>query len=214
MSSPQPTQPLPPLAPSSAQIQSGFSYISWLYPQIGGQFCPGTLLPGEQGLKGFERKTGWDIKAGKGTKGATLTLKDLPPVKGTITMRLLTANDLADYDSFVANVLSTDNEDQQAEGLSYFYPGHMGIGLTTIVIEGWKLQPMRGGVLHLVIDVIEWSQPPATSIVSTVVSTGRENSTVLGPAGTSQNQPSTEHQRDEAEIAAIYPLAYPGAPAP
>jgi hypothetical protein len=73
---------------------------------------------------------------------------------------------------------------------------------------------MRGGVLHLVIDVIEWSQPPATSIVSTVVSTGRENSTVLGPAGTSQNQPSTQQQRDQAEIAALIPQAFPGAPAP
>ena len=222
MSSPQPTTPLPPLAQAGAKIQAGNSWNAWLWPQIGGAFCPGTLLPGEQGLKGFERKTGWDVKAGKGTKGATLTLKDQPPVKGTITMRLLTANDMADHDAFVSQVLSIDNATQQASGLSYSYPGHRGIGLNTIVIEGWKLQPMKGGVHHLVIDVLEWSQPPDTSVVSTV--TFSSDDIDLPPNVTDQGggvfrfapvtPPDPALASRQAQIAALTPQAFPGTPAP
>jgi hypothetical protein len=215
LSSPQPTQPLPPLSRFIAPIQAGNPWTAWLWPRIAGQFCPGTLLAGEAGLRGFERKTGWDVKAGKGTKGATLTLKDQPPVKGTITMRLIGSADFAAYDAFAASVLSTDDASQQATGLSYFYPGHAGIGLSTIVIEGWKLQPQKGGIYHLVIDVLEWSPPPDTSVVSTVEGTApnlADNVTEVGPGVFRFAPKNAEFAAEEAQIAALTPQAFPSSP--
>jgi len=48
-------------------------------------FGKDTRTPGRCKVEGFSRNADYDIKEGKGTKGATETLKGLPPAKGTIT---------------------------------------------------------------------------------------------------------------------------------
>jgi hypothetical protein len=189
VSSPQPTL-LPPLTTVSVGYDVGQN--PWLAPKLSGVSLPGTIVvPG--GLQGFKRQTGWDIQAGKGTAGAQLILKDQPPVGGTVTMQLVTAADFAAWDAFVFAVLSISREDQKANGLSWYYPGHASIGLTVVVVENYTgpVPQKPGGVFHVTIQIIEWSPPPATSIVQTVASTSLD----ADDASTFSNQPANQDPR-------------------
>ncbi len=135
-----------------------------------GVASPGSIPKG--GVKGFKRKTGWDVKKGKGTAGATLTRSDIPPVKGTFTLQLTTPQDFTDWDAFVATVLSIDAATQGATGLAIYYPGLASIGLTTVVVEEYGPPVHQGkGMYHVEIELLEWAPPPATSAVSTVATT-------------------------------------------
>lgn len=140
----------------------------WIYYVLAGQTSPGTI-PNRGGIRGFKRETGWDIKHGKGTQGATLTLKTLPPVEGSIDHQLITDNDFANWDSFVINKLSISPAKQKAAGLSIYYPGFASIGLTAVVVKHYTGPVHQGKGLYIAtVEYIEWSKPPATSIVSTV----------------------------------------------
>jgi hypothetical protein len=143
---------------------------AWMYFTLSGVKSPGTIPRG--GVKGFKRETGWDEKAGKGTQGATLTLKSKPPVKGSITIQLITTQDFTDWDAFVTAVLSIPSSNQQADGLSIFYPQFSSIGLTTVVVKHYTgPEEVKPGLYNATMEFIEWSPPPSTSIVATVAST-------------------------------------------
>lgn len=168
-----PTMPQPPLAPVVVNWDRSLQQNAWMFFTLSGLASPGTIPRG--GIKGFKRETGWDIKKGKGTAGATLTLKDKPPVEGSITVQLLTAQDFTDWDNFVAAVLATPEQNQQAAGLAIFHPQFASIGLTTVVVEHFTgPEEQKGGLYHATVKFIEWSAPPAQSIVATVSTTAPE----------------------------------------
>ncbi len=159
---------------------SSLSINDWLFFKLCGLYSPGTIPRG--GIKGFRRQTGWDKKAGKGTKGATLTLKDQPPCEGSIIMQLigpggyyangLASQDFANWDEFVVGVLSIPAQQQQAQGLSIFYPQFLSIDLTTVVVADYTgPEHMGRGLYHAEVKLIEWQPPPDVSIVSTVQAT-------------------------------------------
>src|SRR5271165_7029104 len=171
-------------SPTSIQVND------WTYFTLSGVASPGTIMRG--GVRGFERETGWDEKRGKGTKGATLTLTSAPPVKGQIVLQLIgpggfyswekPSTDFQNWDNFVASVLSIDPQKQSADGLAIYYPGFAAIGLTTVVVAKYKGPEHQGkGLYHCTIDLIEWTPPPAVSIVSTVSSTAPEQSDADAP---------------------------------
>lgn len=158
----------------------------WTYFTLSGVPSPGSIPKG--GVRGFKRQTGWDIKRGKGTKGATLTLKDRPPCEGTITLQLVgpgglnadgsPSSDFQLWDLFVAAVLSFPAEKQAAKGLSIFYPQFASIDLTDVVVKHFTGPEHVGKGLYTVqIELIEWTPPPAVSIVSTVAATAPDNAT-------------------------------------
>lgn len=158
---------LPPLAPSSVNWDRNAPRNAWMFYTLSGVSSPGTIPRG--GIRGFRRETGWDIKAGKGVQGATLTLKDRPPCEGTITVQLLTEQDFADWDNFVSAVLEIPVENQQASGLAIFHPSFGSIGLTTVVVKHYTPpEEVKPGLYYASVEFIEWSAPPATSIVATV----------------------------------------------
>ncbi len=142
----------------------------WHAFTLKGISSPGTIAKG--GHKGFKRETGWDVKKGKGTKGATLTLTSQPPAKGSFTLQLFTTQDFADWDAFVLNVLSIDPEIQKATGLAIYYPGLSSIGVTEVVVAHYTAPEHMGkGMYHVTIDLVEWSQPPPANVTSTPDST-------------------------------------------
>ena len=174
---------------------------SWLYFRLLGSVSPGTIARG--GVKGFKRETGWDIKKGKGTAGATLTLKDRPPCEGSITLQLVGpggmyafgrtaaiggagdqsnqgaqfSNDFSEWDQFVANVLSINPLIQQGlGGLAIYYPGLASIGLTAVVVKHYTgLEHVGKGLYHATIEMIEYGPPPAKSVVQTPASLSPDN---------------------------------------
>lgn len=188
----------------------------WIYFVLNGMVSPGTIPRG--GVKGFGRATGWDIKRGKGTRGATLTLKDQPPCEGSITLQLIgpgglyfdgsPSHDFADWDAFVAGVLSTPVTQQAAQGLGIYYPGFSAIDLSAVVIKHYStLDHVGRGLYHVTIQMIEWSPPLPKSIVSTVASTKPD----AGGGG----KPAPPHPEDprisalKAQIAAALKAATP-----
>jgi hypothetical protein len=158
----------------------------WTYFLLRGSPSPGSIPRG--GIRGFPRETGWDVKKGKGTKGATLTLKDQPPCEGSITLQLIgpggfyatgqPSTDFAQWDTFVSNVLAISPEQQKAEGLAIFHPAFAAIGLTSVVVKHYTpLEHQGRGLYTATIQMIEWTAPPSVSIVSTVSSNAPDNAT-------------------------------------
>ena len=168
----------------------------WMYFTLSGVNSPGTIALG--GIKGFKRETGWDIKKGKGTQGATLTLKDIPPVEGKITLNLISDADFAGYDAFVASVLSISPKRQQAEGLTVFHPSFSSIGLTQVVVKHYTAPEEVGGKrkYQVEIELLEWQPPPAASVVSTVATTAPG-------AGAGPRQQSPRVVALQAQVAAL-----------
>ncbi len=139
----------------------------WSKFQLLGVDSPGTIPRG--GIRGFRRETGWDKQAGKGTQGATLILKTMPPCEGTITCELFTDQNFKDLDYFVLNALSIDPTKQKAEGLPIYHPSLSSIALTRVVVEYYTPPDHVGKGKYVVeIKMIEWHKPPPVSIVSTV----------------------------------------------
>ena len=138
----------------------------WMFFTLAGFNSPGSIALG--GIHGFKRETGWDIKKGKGTQGATLTLKDVPPVEGKIVLNLLTDEDFANYDIFVSKVLSISPTIQKAQGLTIFHPALASIGLTQVVVKHYTAPREAGKRKYQVeIELLEWQPPPPQSVVST-----------------------------------------------
>lgn len=210
--------PIPTVQPALSRVYTtpgDTSVNTWLSYMLGGVMAPGSIPRG--GLKGFRRQTGFDKKAGKGTQGATLTLKTRPPCEGTITSQLFTAADFTAWDAFVAAVLTIDEGAQQADGLAIYYPAFSSIGLTVVVVEDWTPPEHMGeGLYHVTVKLCEWSQPPAASIVSTVASTSPDQD--VGPGvhylNSVQYDTLLTNQRNQAARAAQSVGAPPGGPAP
>lgn len=176
--------------PISAVGTTAQDVDAWSYFVLGGINSPGSIPRG--GVKGFKRETGWDIKKGKGVAGATLTLTSQPPVQGSITLHLIgpggfdnvgnAVSDFSDWDAFVFNVLSIATTTQQAQGLSFYYPGTASIGLTTVVVRHYTGPEHLGkGLYQATIDFIEWSPPPSVNNTSTVTSEKNDQSPGGGP---------------------------------
>ena len=183
------------------QINAGNPWNAWLVFQLGGLTCPGTIVRG--GIKGFKKRTGWDAKAGKGTAGGTMTIKGLPLCKGSITVQLLTQQDQADLDSFIAAVCAITPSDQSADGLSFYHPSIP--WLTAVVIGhpgdegGYTPYEYDKGKLLWTIDLTEWRPPVATSVVATPASVAPEQDNGV-------NQPAAVDPRiaaKEAELQAV-----------
>ena len=189
----------PPLAPVVVNWDTNAPTNAWMYFTLSGCKSPGTIV--RNGIKGFKRETGWDIKRGKGTQGATLTLKDKPPCEGSITLQLVTAVDFSDWDNFVASILATPEQNQQASGLAIFHPQFSSIGLTTVVVKDFTgPEEMRPGLYHATISFIEWSPPPAASIVATVNKTAPDQDNNLAAGVPPQPDPTVYAQQVTASL--------------
>lgn len=137
---------------------------------ISGVPSPGAIPV--DGIHGFERETGWDVKKGKGTQGATLTLKTFPPITGSVAFQLWLPEHFIQWTSFVEilryNPAKKPTSSSSADALDIWHPSFDDIKLTKVVTH--KISPWRHtgrGMYIATIDFIEWQEPPAVSVVST-----------------------------------------------
>jgi hypothetical protein len=101
--------------------------LNWLtspepftYCKVQGQRSPG-FIPTDGGISGFEREEKWDVKSGKGTKGATTTRVAMEPAKGSITFWLPNSDSIARWSAFLA-LFRFDTSKKKGEAVSIYHP--------------------------------------------------------------------------------------------
>lgn len=154
---------------NSAQINPIEFADSWHFVTVGGMASPGVIAI--DGIRGFDRETGWDKKKGKGTQGATLTLTSFPPAEGSFEFVLWTPDHFIDWQKFL-QVLKYDPTKKKgsggAEALDIYHPSLADIGISRVVTA--KVSPIthKGlGKYVVTVDFIEWINPPKQSVVAT-----------------------------------------------
>ncbi len=155
---------------------------AWDVIRIGLAISPGYCV-----LSGFERTGEWDVKKGKGTKGATETFVQTPPVEGEIEFflwddgRLGTGHDhFAEWASFRA-LLKYDPSKTKVEALPIFHPLLADNDITAVVCtEIGILTRTRELMFSVKCKFLEYTTPPKASVVGTA--SGTKKTTPAGAA--------------------------------
>jgi hypothetical protein len=190
----------PPLSSYGTQYKDIHPWSAWLTFSLCSWPCPGTIA--RNGVKGFKRENGWDVRAGKGDAGAGLVLVKQPPAKGSFVMQLLGPADLTAWDQFYSSILAVPASTQKKNGLAIYYPGFSGLAINNVVISSVSPLEYDRGKLTVEIAMIEWfPPPPQLSIVASVAATAPDQSPSAGA-----NQPPTVDPRvaaGQAELQAV-----------
>ena len=127
----------------------------------------GARSPGICVVSGAKRAQKWDVKDGKGTKGATTTFTNLPPAAFTIKFQLWTAQHFADWDRF-RPLLKYDPTKKAAQAFDIFHPALAHLGIVSVVCEDLGQVEHDGqGMYSITCSFLEYFPAPPTPIVST-----------------------------------------------
>lgn len=167
---------------------------------VNGMPSPGAIAP--NGVRGFDRQTDWDKKKGKGVKGATLTRTNFPPAEGSFEFQLWLAEHFAQWEEFRPLLnYNPANPGDDASAFDMYYPPLADLNISRVVVK--KISPIRHvgrGRYIVVVDMIEWLNPPAKSAVATVVSSN--------PDATSGNKKPGDKVDPNAALRAQFADAY------
>lgn len=134
---------------------------------VAGARSPGIIPPG--GITGFGRKSGWQQKSGRGTKGATLTYTNSPPTKGSIEFLLWTSGHFGQWDDFVDNFLYDPTKTPDQNALQIYHPTLHLLNVSAVVCDTiWPPRNAGKGKWSIKVDLIEWIPSPSISVVGTV----------------------------------------------
>lgn len=135
---------------------------AWNKVEIAGRECPGICV-----VSGFVRNFGWDIKKGKGTKGATLTLNEFPPAEGKIVFSLWTQNHFDEWVEF-RKLFLYDPPKTKGGPVDIYHPSLADIEITSVVCKSLSPVQHKGkGLYEITGDFIEYLPPPPVAKVST-----------------------------------------------
>jgi len=139
----------------------------WDTYTLQGQAAPGVIAL--DGIRGFERKTVWDRKIGKGQTGATLTLVQQPLAEGTIETWLWLPSHFEAWDYFYADVLQYFGSKQAiVNAAEISHPALYRLNITNVVVGYVSPIRHRGKKLYSVtVQYIEWTPQPTSTIVNT-----------------------------------------------
>jgi hypothetical protein len=170
---------------------------AWHVLLVAGQPSPGIVV----GVEGFDRETGWDVKKGKGAKGAQLTLTNDPPASGRFVFHAWLPFHFTQWAAFIP-LLSYSPGKEAPQAVSIYYPSLADIDINSIVVK--KISPLRHigkGKYERVIEMIEWTPPPKASIVA---SPSKAIETNAGQSAGPQPDPIADaQQREIARLLAI-----------
>lgn len=138
----------------------------WDTVRVGGKYPPGMVK-----LTGFERSFGWDVKKGKGQKGAVITLSEYPPAKGSIQIYVWEEAHFAQLNEFL-EIFRYDESKKPAErrttAIDIWHPSLDRVGVDSVVCE--KLGPLvheGKGLYSQKVDLLEYWPPPKKKDEST-----------------------------------------------
>jgi hypothetical protein len=175
----------------------------WDKVQIGSAFSPGLATVNE-----FKRKWVWDEKNVKGGQGANLTYTGKKLTRGTIDFLLLAGpvpsapgtyyTDLSDWQTF-SQLFQYDPTKAAATAIQIYHPSLAMIGLKAVICEDVG-NPTRItiGLYKVVVSLIEYAPPPATSAVSTPSAAVAKAPGANAPPGTQQDSAEAALQKQIA----------------
>lgn len=173
---------------------------SWDVVIIAGITSPGLL----KRIEGFDRKSGFQEKKGKGSIGATLTYVQKPPARGKLVFEAWTSAHFQAWQTtflqlFLFNPAAGQSADEQAFSISH--PALDDIQLSSVVCEGvtpWK-HAGKGRYVREV-ELIEFVPTPNTSAVQTITLTNPTPKSTMPAAGAT---PPTTLQKLKSTQAAL-----------
>jgi len=158
---------------------------------------PGIIAPG--GITGFDRETEWEVKKGKGTKGGTATLTQLPPAKGSIKFLLWTPFHFEAWDQIFRKVFKYDPTKKTKNAIDIFHPTLKKQNVHSVVTEKIGPETSEGqGLWSITVDLLEYLPPPKKTVTSSP-----NGSTSKGSAKTSGKSDDPIADAQQKEIAKL-----------
>jgi len=162
-----------------------------------------TSSPGVCQVSGFKRSAEWDVKKGKGTKGGTATLLQLPPAKGTVKFFLWKAEHWLEWASF-RPLFKYDPTKKSVQAIDIYYPTLANIDVKSVVCEDIGAEEDEGeGKWSITVALLEYLPPPKKSAVST------PTGSTAGKGGAGKSSATTDPIADaqQKEIARLLEIA-------
>jgi hypothetical protein len=171
---------------------------------VQGVRSPGVIPKG--GITGHDRENKWDVKEGKGTKGATTTYVGQPPVKFSVKFNLWTVQHFADLEKFLPVVRFDPTKDPSLSARSIYHPWLAPQDIVSVVTT--KI----GGIVHegeglysVTIEFLEYKPAPKTNATATPAATkyttGKNDPNGTGTPGNTVDPAVTALQRQAAVLA-------------
>jgi len=127
----------------------------------------GFQSPGVCEVSRPKRDYNWDIKPGKGTKGATTTFVGQSPAKWSVKFKAWLPRHFREWDEFLPR-LKYDPNRENKDAYDVFYPALADLDIrsaTTESVGGWEDE--GGGLYSRTVEFLEYLPPAKTSVVST-----------------------------------------------
>jgi hypothetical protein len=170
--------------------------------KIDGVENPGIIAPG--GISGFKRPTEWDVKKGKGTKGGTATLSQLPPAKGSIKFLLWSKFHADAWDNIYRARFKFDPTKKTKNAVDIYHPALAKLDIYSVVTESIGPETPEGkGLWSITVELLEYL-PTANKTVTSTPNGSTSNGSKVGGTGGS-GDPIADAQ--QAEIARLMKIA-------
>lgn len=167
--------------------------------KVAGLECPGIVPP--DGISGFSREIAWDVKKGKGTKGGSMTLEQLPPAKGSIKFLLWTAEHARAWDEYFRALFKYDPTKKKKDAIDIYHPALAKNGVYSVVTEKISPETYEGpGLYSITVDLHEYLPPPKKTVTSSPA--GSSSGGKKDRLDTSVPSEEDERQRRIAELMA------------
>jgi hypothetical protein len=136
--------------------------------RIDNQDVPGIVAPA--GITGFKRSIEWDVKKGKGTKGGSMTLSQLPPANGSIKFLLWKAEHFASWDTTFRALFRYDPTKKTKGAIDIYHPALAKLDIYTVVTENIGAETPEGlGLWSITVEISEYLPPPDASVTASPV---------------------------------------------
>ena len=166
--------------------------------EVNGEENPGIIAPG--GVTGFKRDTEWETKKGKGTKGGTATLVQLPPSKGSIKFLLWTAAHFEAWDQTFRKQFKYDPTKKTKNAVDIFHPILAKQSVHSVVTESIGPETPEGqGRWSITIDLLEYLPPPKKTVTGTPGGSGGKGGPKANGTGKADD-PIADAQQKEIGI--------------
>jgi hypothetical protein len=128
---------------------------AWDYVELAGRENPGIAQ-----VDGFDRAFGWEVKDGKGVKGAVITLNKYPPAKGSITFTLWAVGQFAELMDYLS-VFNYDLTKKSSDAVDIWHPSIAVSNVKSVVCTNIGPLVHKGkGLYTLKVDLLEYWPPP------------------------------------------------------